>query len=567
MTQFRSASALRWSLCFPAAILALAPGLGAQTPTTVTELGESPERYAQVKVLEGDVIIHKGEQDETLALGVPVAEGDTLESQGRGILQLGDGSRIAFDGSTKFQVAELFADTKGVREVLLKLEYGRIRIRMGARSGARIRVDTPAGAGTLEDRADATFQAAPDQSLEHWVTEGRTGFANRSGRTTVRAGEQLAVAGSQAELDRLTDFNTFDQDGFDSWCNPLLNVPRSASAAKVPPEIRYYADDLDGRGDWVYVNECNAWCWSPTGVPDDWRPYWDGRWACYPGGMTWISAEPWGYVTSHFGRWGWGAGLGWYWIPGIYYSPAWVAWSTSDDYFGWAPLGFYNQPALWGYGPWRGGYAWNVVNTRFVGAGNIRTRSFASGPVFSALSRGAGPSGALFQGRMMVTPAEFRDPARVQQVAGQQGLLQQRTAAYAQAAQAATGRTLVAAQAGVRQGFESARPAAGQRPILREQAAPGAGTGLAQAPRTPTGERIRRDDRGGAPGKDPRTAPAIRTAPQGHSRPDAGGSGHAFQSGEARPGRGEGERQGWGSSPEESRPSGGMGHGGEPRPH
>ena len=268
MARFRSA-------CM-AAVLALAPALAAQDP------GESPERYAQVKVLEGPATLHKGESDLALALNVPVAEGDRLEAQGRGVLQLGDGSRIAFDAGTSFQVAELFADTQGVREVLLRLQDGRLRIRMGAQSGARLRVDTPAGSGTLENRTDATFQAASDHSLEHWVSAGRTGFANRSGSTVVRAGERLAVNSSQDGLDRLTPFNTFDQDDFDAWCSPLLNVPPSASAARVPPEIRYYANSLDGYGSWVYVPDCGTWCWCPAGLAPDWRPYWDGRWAGPP---------------------------------------------------------------------------------------------------------------------------------------------------------------------------------------------------------------------------------------------------------------------------------------------
>ena len=60
--------------------------------------------------------------------------------------------------------------------------------------------------------------------------------------------------------------------------------------------------------------------------------------------MTWVSPEPWGYVTYHHGRWGWTASIGWFWIPGVYYAPAWVAWQSDDAYFGWAPLGYDNAP-------------------------------------------------------------------------------------------------------------------------------------------------------------------------------------------------------------------------------
>ena len=47
----------RLGLLVPAALVALAPGLRAQAPEEEADLGESPERYAQVKVLEGEATI------------------------------------------------------------------------------------------------------------------------------------------------------------------------------------------------------------------------------------------------------------------------------------------------------------------------------------------------------------------------------------------------------------------------------------------------------------------------------------------------------------------------------
>ena len=35
----------------------------------------------------------------------------------------------------------------------------------------------------------------------------------------------------------------------------------------------------------------------------DWRPYWHGRWASTPAGLTWVSAEPWGWVPYHYSTW------------------------------------------------------------------------------------------------------------------------------------------------------------------------------------------------------------------------------------------------------------------------
>ena len=38
--------------------------------------------------------------------------------------------------------------------------------------------------------------------------------------------------------------------------------------------------------------------------------------------------------------------LGWYWIPGATWSPAWVSWAAGGDYVGWCPLGYRDRPVL-----------------------------------------------------------------------------------------------------------------------------------------------------------------------------------------------------------------------------
>ena len=290
-------------LMAPVAIVS--PALRAQAPDEDSYLGESPERYAQVKVLEGDVRIHKGEGEEALSRGIPVAEGDVVESRGRGVLQLGDGSRIAFGSSTRFQVAALFTDQKGARQVLLRLDYGRLRVMVGSQSEARIRIDTPSGTATLADKSSASCEVEQDRTVRVRVHSGRATFANDADHSTLSAGERLTVYSRQDRLDRVRSFNTYDADAFDGWCDDHLAIRRGASWDKVPQEIRYYADDLDKNGEWIYVDETSSWCWRPTGVSVEWRPYWNGHWGAYAGGMTWVSDDPWGYVTHHHGRWGW----------------------------------------------------------------------------------------------------------------------------------------------------------------------------------------------------------------------------------------------------------------------
>ena len=70
----------------------------------------------------------------------------------------------------------------------------------------------------------------------------------------------------------------------------------------------------------------------------DWRPYTDGRWAYTDAGWTWVSEEPFGWATYHYGRWTHLRAVGWVWVPGEEWAPAWVSWRKSDEFVGWGPL-------------------------------------------------------------------------------------------------------------------------------------------------------------------------------------------------------------------------------------
>lgn len=91
-------------------------------------------------------------------------------------------------------------------------------------------------------------------------------------------------------------------------------------------------------GQWITYGDYGD-VWVPN-VGPDFRPYLtDGHWVYTDLGWTWASDYPWGWATFHYGRWFYDNQLGWAWIPGYQWSPAWVAWRSAPDYYGWAPLG------------------------------------------------------------------------------------------------------------------------------------------------------------------------------------------------------------------------------------
>ncbi len=127
---------------------------------------------------------------------------------------------------------------------------------------------------------------------------------------------------------------------------PDQPVPPAASApAPMPaapsPEASYQAfyDALSPYGTWVQVPGY-GFLWQPAATVQDplWRPYTLGHWVFTDEGWTWVSDEPFGWITYHYGRWMRTRTLGWVWTPGEQWAPAWVSWRYGGDFAGWAPL-------------------------------------------------------------------------------------------------------------------------------------------------------------------------------------------------------------------------------------
>jgi hypothetical protein len=76
--------------------------------------------------------------------------------------------------------------------------------------------------------------------------------------------------------------------------------------------------------------------WVPS-VDTRWRPYTVGHWVWTDDGWYWQSDEPFGEIVFHYGRWVYDPDLGWVWIEGDEWAPAWVVWRESDDDVGWVP--------------------------------------------------------------------------------------------------------------------------------------------------------------------------------------------------------------------------------------
>lgn len=90
----------------------------------------------------------------------------------------------------------------------------------------------------------------------------------------------------------------------------------------------------------------NLFVWRPTtelvsdmvNETNEYIPFNNGQWLYTNEGWYFKANTPQEELTSHYGRWAKDDELGWVWLPGKTYSPAWVDWRQNDDYVAWAPV-------------------------------------------------------------------------------------------------------------------------------------------------------------------------------------------------------------------------------------
>ncbi len=103
------------------------------------------------------------------------------------------------------------------------------------------------------------------------------------------------------------------------------------------PDYHTIFHSLSAYGNWLNLPAYGE-VWQPKQQGADWRPYKMGRWRWSEYGWMWVSDEPWGWATYHYGTWYHDLYYGWVWVPGLVWGPSWVSWFEGRRYIGWAPL-------------------------------------------------------------------------------------------------------------------------------------------------------------------------------------------------------------------------------------
>ena len=327
----------------PTSALAAALLLGA----SVAPEGAEAERegYTYVSYVQPDVLlVSNAEDDASARVNMPILSGDSLVTGAgsRAEAVLADGNVVRVDGDSELHF-ERMAHTYEADEDrdLLFLAHGTaaVEVRDVATRDQALRFDTDDA--TIVAVSRGLFRVdAGRRGTEVYVLSGKVEVRGRGGRGLVRAGEYAYVSGdSEIEV----DVSAAPRDRFARF------VEERRDRADLRETTRYVSTDFaydydmasfDDYGSWSYVAQVGANCWRPR-VLAGWTPYSLGYWRFTPAGMTWVSAEPWGWLPYHYGTWVYDALLGWLWVPGAEYSPAWVYWNYTAEWVGWCPIGYY----------------------------------------------------------------------------------------------------------------------------------------------------------------------------------------------------------------------------------
>ncbi len=368
------------SMVFLFVALGLAlPSLPADAPGVVV---------GRVTHVEADLLRYVPEGSDWVAAirDVPFAAGDAFYSgsQGRAELLVPNGSLLRVGSATQIQFLALdpdFAETDVAAGVVRLYNNGRDTV---------IKADSPFGY-VLSFPGSAFDFYVGENSAEVVAVKGTVSFVHTAtnARYDVSAGfqsilaDRTAVASGEGAID--PDWDAWNMTREQIWAaRARLMGP---SAAYLPPALRSDAYILEKNGIWVKVfyegREC--WFWKPTTVAAGWAPFTMGRWSEWHGDQTWIPAEPFGYLTHHYGAWVL-VGDQWYWAPpvarpgqplldvGFAWYPGRVSWIHSDGYVGWVPL----APRETYYAR----YAWGgprvvVVTDITMGRMNVDVRNYA----------------------------------------------------------------------------------------------------------------------------------------------------------------------------------------------
>ena len=365
---------------FSAAVTVVPPSSAADAPAVVV---------GRVYHIEGDLLRYVPEENDWVAVvkDAPFGVEDTLFSGSEGMAELivPNGTWIRVGNSTQIQFIALDTDLSE-----MDVAAGVTRF-YNKGSDTVIKATSPFGYVLADPGAVFDFYVG-ENSVEVDAVRGTVSFVHAAtdARYDVSVGspsilaDQQQVSSGEGIVD--PDWDRWNSRRESFWATKAR--VRGRSVEYLPPSLRDEAYALEENGRWERVpyEGTERWFWRPS-VVVGWSPFTVGRWTDWYGDQTWIPAEPFGYVTHHYGNWVYVRNY-WYWAPpvvrvrvglplldvGFYWYPGRVSWIHTGTYVGWVLLA--PRETYYSYRNWGGPHA-VVVNNVNITQININVRNYA----------------------------------------------------------------------------------------------------------------------------------------------------------------------------------------------
>jgi hypothetical protein len=341
--------------------------------------------------IEGDLLRYVPAEKDWVAVvrDAPFGTEDTFFSGSPGMAELiaPNGTWIRIGNDTQIQFITLDADLAEV-----DVASGMARF-INKGSNTVIKAVSPFGY-VLADPGTVFDLYVGENSAEVVAVSGKVSFVHSATDTEydVEAGSPSILADKiQVSLGEGTvdpDWDWWNAAREDFWAAKARLGGRSVEY--LPPSLQDEAYALEENGRWerVYYEGAKRWFWRPTTVVVGWSPFTVGRWTDWYGDQTWIPAEPFGYLTHHYGNWVYVNNY-WYWAPpvvsvrvglplldvGFYWYPGRVLWIHTGAHVGWVPLA--PRETYYCYRPWRGPHV-VVVNKGNIPQINVKNYTYVN---------------------------------------------------------------------------------------------------------------------------------------------------------------------------------------------
>ena len=373
---------MNFMVCLFLAALAIAPqSFAATAPAMIV---------GRVYAIEGDLLRYVPEEKDWVAMvkDAPFGTEDALFSGNQGMAEMiiPNGTWFRIGNNTQIQFIALDTDLSE-----MDVAEGVVRF-YNKGSETVIKATSPFGYVLAYPGGVFDFYVG-ENSVEVIAVKGEVSFVHTAtnARYDVAAGSPsiLADASQVSSGDGTVDpdWNQWNKSRENFWAAKARM--RGRSVEYLPPDLRdeSYALEENGRWESVPYEGTSRWFWRPTNIAVGWSPFTAGRWTDWNGDQVWIPAEPFGYVTHHYGNWIY-VRNSWYWAPpvvnvrvglplldiGFFWSPGRVSWIHHDTYVGWVPLA--PRETYYSHRHWGGPHEVVVTNVN-INRINIHIRSYA----------------------------------------------------------------------------------------------------------------------------------------------------------------------------------------------